>query len=453
MTNANSKESVTVDKKFSGKPGKGLTFEEFDLMVLSWGRKQYGESYAKPLWQDKLPDINCLDLVDDLENFVFEEHCEFVYDVLCHESTKHADTLYNTAKFWTVKWQLENRQRIYERLYCFLETICEDEAKRQLYAQGVEHTKGLRKYFFERFGAGQPDVLQERIRQYMLAMPNSSGVAFPIRVNIPEKLDKLEEERNYLLRMCPKEMHKDYDEGKESTLVRNILNALPVEYDDAVQNVRNLVRIREMIKSGNIELVTNVDDAIKINYDTSWLPPYAELRVGLTNAYLKMKKRWGENQPGKSKVGHPVMMVEEGKERRCYGCGKSGHYRGSEECTASKDAVWGGAPKAYLDKIQKQFGKSPTSQKRGLTPDAKQPCPYWSSGDGYCRFAERCHFSHDGPQGGSQRARGFSKGKGNGKGKGRGKGKGESKGKGKGGRGRTQGPATMVVQKKKRELY
>ena len=180
MTNANSKESN--DKKFSGKAGKGLTFEEFDLKVLSWGRKQYGNSYAKPLWENNLPDINSLDLWEDLDNFVFEEHCEFVYDVLCHESTKHADTLYNTAKFWTVKWQLENRQRQYEKLYCFLETICEDEAQRQLYAQGVENTKVLRKYFFERFGAGQPDVLQERVRKYMLAMPNSNGVAFPPRV-------------------------------------------------------------------------------------------------------------------------------------------------------------------------------------------------------------------------------------------------------------------------------
>ena len=366
MTNANSKESN--DKKFSGKAGKGLTFEEFDLKVLSWGRKQYGNSYAKPLWENNLPDINSLDLWDDLDNFVFEEHCEFVYDVLCHESTKHADTLYNTAKFWTVKWQLENRQRQYEKLYCFLETICEDEAQRQLYAQGVENTKGLRKYFFERFGAGQPDVLQERVRKYMLAMPNSNGVAFPFRVNMPEKLDQLEEERNYLLRMCPKEMHKDYDEGKESTLVRNILNALPAEYDDAVQNVRNLVRIREMIKSGNIDMVTNVDDAIKINYDTSWLPPYAELRVGLVNAYLKMKKRWDENPNGKSKVGHPVMMLEgDGKSKRCYGCGQFGHMRGAEECKAGTDAIWGGAPKAYLEKVQKKFGKSPTGDK-GLSP-------------------------------------------------------------------------------------
>ena len=441
MTNANSKESV--DKKFSGKPGKGLTFQEFDLKVLSWARKQYGNSYAKPLWENSLPDIYNLDLRDDLDHYVFEEHCEFVYDVLGHESTKHADTLYHTAKFWTVKWQVENRQRQYEKLFCYLETICEDEAQRQLYAQGVEMTKGLRKYFFERFGAGQPDVLQERVRKYMLAMPNSNGVAFPLRVNMPEKLDQLEEERNYLLRMCPKELHKDYDEGKETTLVRNILNALPAEYDDAVQNVRNLVRIREMIKSGNIDLVTNVDDAIKINYDTTWLPPYSELRVGLVNAYLKMKKRWDENQSGRNKVGHPVMMLEGDvkKDKRCYGCGELGHMRGADECRASRDAIWGGAPKAYLEKVQRRFGKTPSGDKRPISDESKTPCPYWSSGDGYCKFGERCKFDHSGPQGGSKRARDFGKG---GKGKGKGKSKGKGRGRG-GGKGRR---TSLVVQKK-----
>ncbi len=67
-------------------------------------------------------------------------------------------------------------------------------------------------------------------------------------------------------------------------MVRNILNFLPAEYDDAVQNVRNLMKIREMVASGDVNVITNLDDAIKINYDTSWLPPYAELRVGLVNA-------------------------------------------------------------------------------------------------------------------------------------------------------------------------
>ena len=84
---------------------------------------------------------------------------------------------------------------------------------------------------FERFGSGQPLVLQERVRKYLLGMPDRNGVAFPSRVVMPDKLDQLEEERNYLLRMCPKDKHKDYEEGKETTLVRIIINALPSEYD------------------------------------------------------------------------------------------------------------------------------------------------------------------------------------------------------------------------------
>ncbi len=180
------------------------------------------------------------------------------------------------------------------------------------------------------------------------------------------------------------------------------------------------MKIREMIKSGDVSTITNLDDAVKINCDTSWIPPYAELRVGLVNVYMKMKKWWNQASMSKSKTDHPVMMtLDDGKtEKRCYGCGQSGHMRGDVSCTAGKDAVGGGAPKAYLDKIQKKFGKYPTSAKRGFTPDVKQPCPYWNSGDGYCRYAERCHFLHDGPQGGSKRVRDFNKGKGNGKGKG-----------------------------------
>ena len=146
---------------------------------------------------------------------------------------------------------------------------------------------------------------------------------------------------NYLLRVCPKDKHKDYDEGKETTLVRLILNHLPSEYDDAVQNVRNLMRIREVLKSGDMDSITNLDDAIKINYDTSWLPPYRELRVGLVNAWMQKKRRWDERSVLKNKEGHPTMMLsdEPKKDRRCYGCGHLGHMRGAEECQAGKDAV------------------------------------------------------------------------------------------------------------------
>ena len=47
---------------------------------------------------------------------------------------------------------------------------------------------------FERFGSGQPAVLQERVRKYLLGMPDKNGVAFHPRVNMPDKLAQLEQE-------------------------------------------------------------------------------------------------------------------------------------------------------------------------------------------------------------------------------------------------------------------
>jgi hypothetical protein len=256
--------------------------------------------------------------------------------------------------------------------------------------------------------------LQERVRKYMLGMPDANGLAFPPRVNMVDKLDQLEEERNYLLRMCPKDKHKDYEEGKESTLVRNILNFLPAEYDDAVQNVRNLMKIREMVSSGDVNAITNLDDAIKINYDTSWLPPYAELRVGLVNAWMKFQRRWDESKGSRSKG--PVMVVgEDGKEITCFGCGQVGHLRGSPDCKAGKDAVWGGAPKAYLDKIAKKFGTGPTPTKRCRAEESKPVCKFFQ--EGYCKYADRCNFAHEGSGGSKRPHEAYGKGKGKAKAK------------------------------------
>jgi hypothetical protein len=220
----------------------------------------------------------------------------------------------------------------------------------------------------------------------------------------------LEEERNYLLRMCPKDKHKDYDEGKETTLVRVILNTLPAEYDNAVHHVRNLMAIREMVKGGDIESITNLDDAVKINYDTSWLPPYRELRVGLVNAWMSKKRRWDEEKSSRVKEGHPTMMIgEEGKaEKTCFGCGLKGHVRGAPECKAGSDAIWGGAPKAYLEKVQRKFGKIPTFGKRPIQEGQRPLCKFHQ--EGFCKYAERCHFEHAG-QGGSKRPKENGKGK------------------------------------------
>ena len=65
-----SEKTTSVDKKFTGKDS-GLTFDKFDEKVVSWGRLQYGEKYAKALWRNELVDLNLLDLKDDLDKYKF----------------------------------------------------------------------------------------------------------------------------------------------------------------------------------------------------------------------------------------------------------------------------------------------------------------------------------------------------------------------------------------------
>ena len=66
------------------------------------------------------------------------------------------------------------------------------------------------------------------------------------------KLDMLEEEREYLLEMCPVKLRDTYDDGKEETLIRLLLRHLPAEYDVAVKTVKDLARLRKYSESGSL---------------------------------------------------------------------------------------------------------------------------------------------------------------------------------------------------------
>ena len=121
--------------KYSGKLD-GLTFEKFDDLVIRWGRKRWGDKYATALWQNEMIKVGDLDLSDDLDWYTFEAHCESMYDILSLDSPKHAAELMKSDRFWTKKWQVENRQRQREKLFCYLEEITTGEAARQLLKRG-----------------------------------------------------------------------------------------------------------------------------------------------------------------------------------------------------------------------------------------------------------------------------------------------------------------------------
>jgi phage terminase small subunit len=99
---------------YSGKK-EGLTFEKFDDMVISWGREKYGDKYANALWKNELLTLGSLDLTDDLDRYGFETYCEWIFDILSLDSPKYAAELWRSERFWTKKWQLEQRQRQREK--------------------------------------------------------------------------------------------------------------------------------------------------------------------------------------------------------------------------------------------------------------------------------------------------------------------------------------------------
>ncbi len=324
-----------------------------------------------------------------------------------------------------------------KKLFCYLEEITDGKVKRQLKKRGVHQMNTMRAYFFNRFGHGSPEVLMERQRVYMLGMPGPSGEVFPPRTNMEEKLNSLEEEREFLIDMCPVDKRPDYNPGKLSTLVRLILENLLAEYDAAVKHVRNLHRLRKYGESGNVAHISNKEENERINYEDSWLPPYDELRIELVDTWrLLERRRKGDGKSyKKGNPGHPVLPILPGHEqpgpnqRRCYGCGLFGHSRGDLKCKAGADAVWKGAPQVRKDSRQgkrtpdkKRKFSSPKGKGRGKEEGGtsylhnnnqnrqddqekeKEICFNWSRGTGNCKYANACRYKHEGPKGGEKKA-------------------------------------------------
>ncbi len=160
--------------------------------------------------------------------------------------------------------------------------------------------------------------------------------------------------------MCPRDKREDYEDGKETTLMRMIIRKLPKEYDVAVNRVRDLHRFRAYGKEGDISKITNLEDNTRRNYETEWLPRYLELREELINAYNLAKRRRDEEVLLNNKSpGHPTLPLQGfeqpgPKALTCFGCGQPGHRRGDQKYSAEPQAVWAGAPERYKELVKKR---------------------------------------------------------------------------------------------------
>jgi hypothetical protein len=217
--------------------------------------------------------------------------------------------------------------------------------------QGVRKMVAMRDFFFRRFGSGQPELIQERVRLFLLGVPDHGGAAFPPRCDMVVKLDSLETEREYIIEMFPKDKRDAYQDGKEETLIRIILNHLPAEYDAAVKSVRDLSRLRKYGEEEDIGAITNLEDNSRLNYSVDWLPAYPELRAELINAYKLAKRRRDESgRSEKKKVGHPTMPILDGFDQPgpsagpCFRCGQKDHRASDAACKGKEGEFQKDAP-------------------------------------------------------------------------------------------------------------
>jgi hypothetical protein len=184
-----------------------------------------------------------------------------------------------------------------------------------------------------------------------------------------------------------------------------------------VKTVKDLARLRKYSEGGNLETITSCEDNTRANYAIEYLPDYAELRFELVRTYQLAERRREEMNKRSGKKGPPSFPIMDGHTQpgaammSCYRCDGKGHRAGDPSCKSKEGKVHKDAPEWFRKqngaRAQGGKGKGKGKGKSGGkgNRNAKPLCHNWSKGNGYCRYAAACNFSHDGPQGGNKRKR------------------------------------------------
>ena len=232
-------------KMFFGEASRGIPHAEFDRDMVSWLTEEYGSAYGVQLWENSLLDLHDLDLVHNaLHIYDFDNHLDVICDIMYEKSPRTASSVQSLPRFRTRKYQLEWRERQYEKLFCKIQKKCKGEAMRQSEALGIERVREIRSHFKLRFGGVQNAMVKAREIAFTAGMKNASDkFAFMPYCNMEVKLNQLETERTFFWKTCPAECRDTYEFGMESKLTLVVLEHVPIAYDSAVKDVKNAVKL------------------------------------------------------------------------------------------------------------------------------------------------------------------------------------------------------------------
>ncbi len=349
----------------------GVAFQVFEKCTVSWARNEYGERFGKERQGNDVFDLDKLDFENDRDLSKFDVYCREVYKVMLTASQNWAGSQKGTQRLRTLMFEAELKSKYREWTFCLLQKVVLGKERRQLENKDVKGEHDISPAFLMRFSAGHPEALTKSESECSQVKHITTGEVFPPLENIMGQPDEFEAEREWLLSACPKGKARTFDKGKETFLVRMIVNFLLKENDTAVQQLRSWKCACTAGEAVTRRVISPIEDYSR--------------EVVLQKPSLERPSLKGPN------------------ERRCYGCGCVGHLRGDPECSAVDKAVWMGAPERFKRKVEEGVqplfvrGERKDGSNRqklwnelGRKEAPKLPCRNWLWGKGSCKYAERC---------------------------------------------------------------
>ena len=113
----------------------------------------------------------------------------------------------------------------------------------------------------------------------------SGAVAFPHGVDIRAKTYALEQARLTLWLICPDHLRSDYYYGKESTLVRVVINHANSDYMPDINRVLSMHKLKCSIAGSAVP-----DNMAVESYSDEWLPSWSDVKETLEQTYEALSK-------------------------------------------------------------------------------------------------------------------------------------------------------------------
>ena len=105
----------------------------------------------------------------------------------------------------------------------------------------------LRKHLYQQFDSGTSGGIHTREAEYDAGLPEKGQKAFPIGVDMKEKLRQLHAKKMVFWNMCDPDKRADYAYCQDTKLIRIVLEHVNHEYKECISRLLDKVSMRKEI--------------------------------------------------------------------------------------------------------------------------------------------------------------------------------------------------------------